>query len=165
MGEYLSENTLSIFIFISSSVDYRVRLFDPNGETVYTKENQLNTKIAFTTSENGNHQICTENYGNEPFKVDFEFLTGIAAKDYSEVAKKSNLKPVELSLQKLEDMLTYLIKELTNVMSIEENAMAMNDSLSNKIILFSVLTLGSMIFVGLIETIYLKKFFHNKKIT
>ena len=60
--------------------------------------------------------------------------------------------------------MNYLIRDISSTMQNEENNMAMNDSLSNKIILFSVLTLGVMIMIGLIETIYLQKFFHNKKI-
>ena len=53
-----------------------------------------------TANEGGNHQVCVENYGSLEIKFDFEFLSGIAAKDYSEVAKKSNLKPIELSVYK-----------------------------------------------------------------
>ena len=60
--------------------------------------------------------------------------------------------------------MNYLIRDISSTMQNDENNMAMNDSLSNKIILFSVLTLGVMIMIGLIETIYLQKFFHNKKI-
>ena len=56
------------------------------------------------------------------------------------------------------------MRDISSTMQNEEGSMAMNDSLSNKIILFSVLTLGVMILVGFVETIYLQKFFHNKKI-
>lgn len=56
------------------------------------------------------------------------------------------------------------MRDISSTMQNEESSMAMNDSLSNKIILFSVLTLGVMILVGFVETIYLQKFFHNKKI-
>ena len=97
-------------------------------------------------------------------QIQFEFLTGIAAKDYSEIAKKSNLKPIELNLQKLEDMTSYLIHELSSVMAHEENTLALNDALSNKIILFSMLTLVSMIAIGLIETVYIQKYLQRRKI-
>lgn len=97
-------------------------------------------------------------------KISFEFLTGVNAKDYSDIAKKSNLKPIELNLQKLEDMISYLIKELSTVMSSEERALALNDALSNKIILFSMLTLISMVAVGFIETFYIQRYLKNRKI-
>ena len=56
--------------------------------------------------------------------------------------------------------MTYLIHELSFVMSHEESSLIINDSLSNKIILFSVVTLASMVLVGLMETIYLHRFLH-----
>jgi hypothetical protein len=46
----------------------------------------------------GNHQLCIENYGNNIVEIDFEIVSGIAAKDYSELAKKKNLTPVELNV-------------------------------------------------------------------
>ena len=42
--------------------------------------------------------MCLENYGSEQTKITFEFLSGVAAKDYSAIAKKSNLKPIELNV-------------------------------------------------------------------
>jgi len=58
----------------------------------------------------------------------------------------------------------YLIHELSFIMSHEESSLALNDSLSNKIIMFSVITLVTMIIVGLVETIYLKRYLQNKKL-
>ncbi len=128
------------------------------------QENSKYIKIGYTASEPGNHQICIDNLGNNEEKLTFEFLTGIAARDYSEVAKKSNLKPIELNLKKLEDMVTYLIKELSAIMAHEESSLAINDTLSNKIILFSMITLISMIAVGLIETLYIRRYLQKRKL-
>jgi len=88
----------------------------------------------------------------------------VNAKDYSDIAKKSNLKPIELNLKKLEDMISYLIHELSNIMSHEESSLALHDALSNKIILFSMMTLISMIVIGSIETFYIQKFLRNRKL-
>jgi hypothetical protein len=96
--------------------------------------------------------------------INFEFLSGIAAKDYSDIAKKSNLKPIELNLQKLEDMISYLLKEFAGMMVNEENSLAINDALSNKIIVFSMITLVSMIFIGLIETIFIQRYLQKRKL-
>ena len=60
--------------------------------------------------------------------------------------------------------MSYLIHELSMVMTHEENSLVINDSLSNKIILFSVVTIISMIAVGVLETFYLHRFLQNKKI-
>jgi|LauGreDrversion4_2_1035121.scaffolds.fasta_scaffold205839_2 hypothetical protein len=105
-----------------------------------------------------------ENFEHKELRVNFEFLTGVAAKDYSDIAKKSNLKPIELNLKKLEDMLSYLIHDISTILVHEEHTLALNDSLSNKIILFSMITLISMISIGLIETFYIRKYLQNRKI-
>lgn len=157
-------NFLAIFSISTEEDDMRVRLFDPNGNTVYNKENSKNIKIAYTAIEAGNHQLCIENYNRNDKKINFEFLTGVAAKDYSDVAKKSNLKPIELNLQKLEDMISYLVHELSSVMAHEESTLALNDALSNKIILFSMLTLVSMVTVGIFETVFIQKYLQRRKL-
>jgi hypothetical protein len=108
--------------------------------------------------------LCINNYLSNEQKIDFEFLSGVSAKDYSDIAKKSNLKPIELNLQKLEDMISYLIHELTSIMVHEENTLAFNDALSNKIILFSMITLVSMIVVGFIETVFIQKYLRKRKL-
>lgn len=58
-----------------------------------------NIKYAFTTFEGGQFSICVRNMKAEQTnKVDFTMKFGIAAKDYSEIAKKKDLKPVELNV-------------------------------------------------------------------
>ena len=61
-------------------------------------------------------------------------------------------------------MISYLIHELSSIMAHEENTLAVNDALSNKIILFSMLTLVSMLIVGVVETLYIQKYLQNRKI-
>jgi hypothetical protein len=124
----------------------------------------LNTKIAFTAHESGNHQLCIENNSRGEITIEFEFLSGVSAKDYSAIAKKSNLKPIELNIKKLEDMISYLIKEFSKIISHEESTLALNDSLSNKIIMFSMITLITMIVLGLVETIYIKNYLKRRKV-
>lgn len=96
-------------------------------------------------------------------KIIFEILTGIAAKDYSDLAKRDNLQPIELNLQKLEDMMGYLFHELNTIMSSEEKNKSL-DLASEKIIIFSIATLSAIIFVSLLELIYIKKYFKNRKL-
>lgn len=117
-----------------------------------------------TAVDSGNYQLCVSNKNSNTAEINFEFLSGIGAKDYSDIAKESNLKPVELSLQKLEDMIKYLIQEMSTVMKQDETDLSINDTLSSKIIIFSIVTLIAMIVVGVIETLYIQKYLYNRKI-
>jgi hypothetical protein len=80
------------------------------------------------------------------------------------VAKTSNLKPIELNLKKLEDMVNFLIHELSSIMAHEESTLALNDALSNKIILFSMITLIAMVVIGIVETLYIRRFLQKRKL-
>ena len=66
-------------------------------------------------------------------------------------------------MKKLEDSLNYLIKELGSTMRKEENSLEINDTLSTKIVYFSLITLGVMVFVGVAETFYIKKYIESRK--
>jgi hypothetical protein len=61
-------------------------------------------------------------------------------------------------------MISYLIRELSTVMAHEETSLAVNDTLSNKIILFSMITLISMIGIGVMETFYIQRYLKKKKL-
>ena len=41
---------------------------------------------------------CVKNPNNVPVNVNFNLKYGVAAKDYSEVAKAKDLKPIELDV-------------------------------------------------------------------
>ena len=75
-----------------------VTVFDPQNAVMIDKPEINNFKYAFTTFEGGQFSICVKNTKNEINKVDFTMKFGIAAKDYSEIAKKKDLKPVELNV-------------------------------------------------------------------
>ncbi len=61
-------------------------------------------------------------------------------------------------------MLTYIIKEFSKIISHEESTLALNDALSNKIIMFSMITLITMILLGVVETVYIKNYLKKRKV-
>lgn len=164
LAEYLPDKTLAIFSISANSKDIRVRLFDPNGNTVQNKENNNLIKITYTSHEPGNHQICLDNYGNSEVNIAFEVTSGIYAKDYTEISKKEKLKPVEINLQKMEDMMGFVIHEFENIMQSERRGDELNDSIANTISFFFVVVLVIMGFVGFIQVTYVKNHFKNRKL-
>ena len=55
-------------------------------------------KESFTTFHGGYYQICIKNGDQKEAKVNFDLKYGVAAKDYSAVAKVKDLKPVEIDV-------------------------------------------------------------------
>ena len=56
-------------------------------------------KFAFTANDAGAHKVCFVNNGQLSRRVVFDFLTGVDAKDYTELAKKEHLQPLEVSFK------------------------------------------------------------------
>lgn len=136
----------------------------PDKEIVYEKKDKETVVASLTAGKTGSHHMCITNKEKKDIVVDFEFLSGVNAKDYSSVAKQSTLKPLELNLQKLEDTISYIIEEMSNIVNYQEKSLAVNDELGSKIILFSCITMITMVIVGIIETVYIQKYLTNKKI-
>ena len=163
-GEYITENTVALFGMISNSNRFKAEIFDPKNKMLYSKTGELEIKLSLTAAENGNHQVCITNNDRKEIQIDFEFLSGIQAQDYTDIAKESNLKPVEASVKKVEDTIQYLIKDLTLVAKEEDRTLTVNDNISSNIYKFSFITLFAIIVIGVVETMFLKRYLHKRKI-
>ena len=163
-GEYITENTVALFGMISNSNRFKAEIYDPKNKILYSKTGELEIKLSLTAAENGNHQVCITNNDRKEIQIDFEFLSGIQAQDYTDIAKESNLKPVETSVKKVEDTINLLIKDLTSVTKEEDKSLAESDNINSNVISFSVITVGCMILIGAVETLYLKRYLHKRKI-
>ena len=163
-GEYITENTVALFGMISNSNRFKAEIFDPKNKMLYSKTGELEIKLSLTAAENGNHQVCITNNDRKEIQIDFEFLSGIQAQDYTDIAKESNLKPIGNSVKKVEDTIQYLIKDLTLVAKEEDRTLTVNDNISSNIYKFSFITLFAIIVIGVVETMFLKRYLHKRKI-
>lgn len=68
-------------------------------------------KVAFVTDKEGNFQYCFKNLHVAPIKVKMTYKTGVETKDYSSLVAKEDFKPIDLQVQKMEDMLQNIAKE------------------------------------------------------
>ncbi len=61
-------------------------------------ENPPRHRFSFSTSTGGNYKICLENKSSVPTEIKVKMALGIEAKDYEEVIKKQNFRPVEVQV-------------------------------------------------------------------
>ena len=141
-----------------------INLNDPKGKNLYNKKYQQDVRVSLTATDSGNYEMCIKNNERKEVKVTFEFLSGIMAQDASEVAKESSIQPAEAAIIRLKDMSKDLINDLNSVVKEEDINLKANDAISSKITMVSVLTLIVMVSVGVIETIYIKKYLQNRKL-
>ena len=164
VGEYLTEDTVAIFAMSSNQKNIIINLSDPQGKYLYTKKYQQDVRLSLTATESGNYEMCLKNNDRVDAKIRFEFLSGIAAMDASEIAKESSIQPAEAAIVRLKDMSQDLINDLNSVVKEEDQNLKANDAISSKITMVSVITLAVMIGVGVIETVYIQKYLQNRKL-
>lgn len=98
LDEHFSDKTLIIYE-INSNITSHVRIIDPTDKEVYEKYDILDHKLALTTHDGGYYETCIENQNNDDHaRVEFSLKHGVAAKDYSSIAKYKDLKPLELDV-------------------------------------------------------------------
>lgn len=114
-------------------------------------------KESFTTYVGGYYQCCIKNIHTEENEVIFDLKFGVAAKDYSEVAKTKDLKPMELNLLKLEEKSKEIYHLMSFAASHEQIFENQYDTISSKVAFFSIILVLVMIVVGVFQTFYLKQ--------
>lgn len=74
----------------------------PYGKNLHQMENVTVGEFAFTTQESGNYMACftadTKSHGNKNVSISVDWKTGIAAKDWKNIAKKEK---IEVSFHRL----------------------------------------------------------------
>ena len=159
----MTEDTVAIFSLKTKNSNLIISIHDPNGKTLYFKRYALDVRVSLTATNSGNYEMCVKNNDNKEVEIEFELLSGIETMDTSQMAKESSIKPAEGSILKLRDMSDNLINDLGMVVEEEEKSLKVNDAISGKISMVSILTLTVMISVGILETIYIKKYLQNRK--
>ncbi|KAJ3070961.1 vesicle coat component [Quaeritorhiza haematococci] len=129
-------------------------------------------KFAFTTHTHADVEFCFRNVLDPGFTpgpqykrtVNLHVDTGAEAQDYTELAKKEKLKPMELELRKLENVVEEL-ESLMEYMKERESAMRDTNEIANeRVQWFSLLSMGVLVSVGIWQIWYLRRFFQTKKL-
>ena len=149
--------------FLSNSIlPILMEIKNPKGRIIYRETNK-NHSYTTTASDNGYINICFHN-SNKPTNASIALKYGIAAKDFSSLAKTKDLEPIDYEIDKINDKtkgIRHFNKRGFRLMKRFERRL---DFLSNKIIFCSVIIIIVMIFIGILETIYLKKFMQRRKL-
>lgn len=163
-GESLNENTLIVGELRGSGHQLSVKLYDPNGKTLFSKANETVVKLSTTSHVSGTYQICIENLSIRAINYVLKIETGVFAKDYSETPQTKNLKPIEMVLKKTEDIVKQIQGTTSLLISRKEDHIQNLDFVNLKIIVFSLFTIVIMVMLSVFQGGYLKYFFKSKKL-
>ena len=122
----------------------------------FKKELAQSGKFAFTAEETGSHHICFSNKGRQTTRVGLDVKVGVAAKDYSEVAKKEHLEPLQVELRRLEDAAREIHEEQLYMRQREEEMRDTNESTNSRLKWFSMSTIVIVTILGGWQIMYLR---------
>jgi len=148
------------------------KISDANGNAVYENRDALQGNFAFTTQQEVEYSFC---FVDQPVDgslaadmstrmVSFKVHTGEQAKDYAEVARQEKLKPIELSLRKLEDTTQKLRDDFTYMKNRESRHRDTSESTNARVMWMSFFSLVILSSLGLWQIYYLKTYFKSKKL-
>ncbi|KAK9277710.1 hypothetical protein L1049_007257 [Liquidambar formosana] len=124
-------------------------------------------QFAFTAAEAGDYMACFWAPDHKPqatITVDFDWKTGVAAKDWSNVAKKGSIDVMEFELKKLFDTVTSIHEEMFYLREREEEMQELNRATNSKMAWLSFLSLFVCLSVAGMQLWHLKTFFERKKL-
>ncbi|CAO3570225.1 unnamed protein product [Mortierella alpina] len=96
--------------------------------------------------------------------VDIDFDIGSETIDYVKLAETEKLKPLEVELRKLEDLVRDILDNMDHLQQREEGMRNTNESTNARVQWFSTLTMVILVTLGLWQIFYLKRFFRKKRL-
>lgn len=122
-------------------------------------------RFSFTAGASGIYTVCFVNsHSDKTARVLLELKHGVEAKDYSEVAKREHLMPVEKELRKMEDTVEEIHREMLYLQAREAAMRNTNESTNARVLWFSFLSILVLVGMGVWQVLHLKRFFRSKKL-
>ncbi|CAM8922236.1 unnamed protein product [Rhodiola kirilowii] len=144
-----------------------VRVNSAYGNNYHTADHVESGQFAFTAPENGDYTACFWAPDHKPeftISVDFEWKSGMEAKDWTNVAKKGSVDAMELELKRLFDTVTSIHEEMFYLRDREDEMQELNKSTNSQMAVFSFLSLAVCLTVAGLQFWHLKTFFEKKKL-
>ncbi|KAF5190110.1 Transmembrane emp24 domain-containing protein p24delta9 [Thalictrum thalictroides] len=144
-----------------------VRVTSTYGNNYHYGDNVQSGQYAFTAAEAGDYMACFYAIDHKPvttITIDFEWKTGIAAKDWTNVAKKGQIDVMQLELKKLEDIVQSIHDEMFYLREREEEMQELNRATNSRMGWLSFLSLCICFSVAGLQLWHLKTFFERKKL-
>eukprot|EP00762_Andalucia_godoyi_P000258 ANDGO_03150.mRNA.1 Endoplasmic reticulum vesicle protein 25 len=151
-----------------------IEVIGPQQNIVFVEKNvEKHALFRHVADDNGgDYKICFHNklppgtaYTSTMVRrIEFELRSGVNAVDYDQIATKEHLKPVEVQLRHMEDVVKELYSELHNQVDREQHMRNTNEATYGRVSWLGFLTLITLVGMGIGQSIYLKKYLSKKKI-
>jgi hypothetical protein len=154
----------------SQKIDFRV--IDSKGDLLVDRRNVKSGDFSFKTKEGGEHSFCFFNRlsAGAPYhqglsrRISFDVLTGSETFDYEQLARKEHLKPVEVNLRMMEDIVKGIHAEYVYFRNRESGMRGLTESTNWRITYIGLLSIFLMFGLAAGQIYYLRTFFIKKKL-
>uniref|UniRef100_A0A7S2TF84 GOLD domain-containing protein n=1 Tax=Lotharella oceanica TaxID=641309 RepID=A0A7S2TF84_9EUKA len=163
LGEEVEKGDLIIATYKSQEGRIlTVTVTDHVGQQIYQKTVK-GGKYTVTASANGAQRTCFFNTEAMPTVVDFDIKRGLEAKDYGNIADKNSLKPLELELLRLEDIIKYIQTEFQRMEANEQEQTNINNSTNSMVFWFSIFSMFCIVGINAAQIYFLVQYFRDKR--
>ncbi|EGC37353.1 hypothetical protein DICPUDRAFT_94091 [Dictyostelium purpureum] len=171
VSDKLSRNMAFPYEVVMSSMQMKFYVRGPTGDMISVNHDATKGVIAFNAQEPGDYSFCfLDNYrpGAQAMPlsrtVSLSIKTGVEANDYSDVITKGQLKPSEIELKKIEDVVDAIKTEILYMKNREETMRNTNESTNSRVANLSIFCFFVLIASAFFQISYLKKYFKQKKL-
>lgn len=91
--------------------------------------------------------------------VELDIDIGADAKDWSAIQAGERLKPTELELRRIEEVMAEVVKEMDYLRDREQNLRDTNESTNERVKWFAILTMVTLVSLGAWQVVYLRAYF------
>ncbi|CAN6969987.1 hypothetical protein IGI04_033182 [Brassica rapa subsp. trilocularis] len=144
-----------------------VTVTSPKGHSQHHAENVESGKFVFTAMESGDYTTCFVAPGFRPpakFAVDFEWKSGVEAKDWATIAKRGQINMLEVEVRKLLDVTESIHDEMFELREREREMQELNRSTNSRMAALSLLSFVFTLSVACLQLRHLKSFLERKKL-
>lgn len=100
--------------------------------------------------------------GGQRRSIELDVDIGADAVDYNHVAKKEKLEPLEAEMRRMEDVVQEIVGEMEYLRRREARMRDTNESTNERVKWFSLMTMGSLVALGVWQIMYLRSYFRKK---
>ncbi|KAL2484665.1 Transmembrane emp24 domain-containing protein p24 delta 7 [Abeliophyllum distichum] len=144
-----------------------VRVTSPHGNSYHYSDHVVEGQFAFQAVEAGDYLTCFFSADHKPsttMTIDFDWKSGVATRDWTNVAKKGSVELMELELKKMFDVVQSINDEMFYLREREEEMQELNKSTNSKMAWLGFLSIVVCLTVAGLQLWHLKSFFEKKKL-
>lgn len=152
---------------LPDSHNITVRVTSSYGNSYHYADNVRTGQFAFQAAEAGDYMACFWAVDHSPpttVTIDFDWRSGVAAKDWGNVAKKGSVEAMEIDLKQLAETVASIHDEMFYLREREEEMQELNRKTNSRMAWMSFLSLFVCVSVAGAQLWHLKSFFEKKKL-